>query len=297
MLFVHVILPVFIIVLAGYALQRRARLDLRPLTECSLYLFTPALVFSALLRRELHPDLVGQLTLFMIAYTAAMTALAVLMARTWCLDGNAGRALVLTTAMMNVGNFGLPLVMFAYGAAALDVSILTFVLFNIPLGTLAIVVAQGNGTGWGEAVCNALRIPIFHAVLLALLCKGVGWLPPEFILRPTELVGQAAVPVMLVLLGMQLARAGIGRGWVFCGAATVLRLAVAPLMAIGLTALFGIDGLARKVLILQTSTPAAVLTLLYAVRFNTKPELVAGTIFLSTLASALSLTVLLYWLG
>jgi predicted permease len=296
MMFIHVILPVFIIVLAGYILQRQARLDLRPLTETSLFLFTPALVFSSLLRNELVAAQAGKFLLFMFIYTAIMTLAALLIGRWRGFDGQTNRALVLTTAMMNVGNFGLPLVMFAYGTEALAISVLTFVLFNFSLGSFAIVVAQGE-TGLAEAVRNMLRIPILHATLLAILFKITGWSLPEFVLHPVELLGQAAVPIMLTLLGMQLANVkGLG-GWGFCGVAATLRLAVGPLVGWILAILLGIEGLPRKVLILQTSTPSAVLTLLYSVRFNTRPDLVSGAIFVSTLMSAASLTVLLYLLG
>jgi predicted permease len=197
---------------------------------------------------------------------------------------------------MNVGNFGLPLVMFAYGTAALDISVLTFVLFNFSLGTFAIIVAQG-GTSIKAAFSNMLRIPIFHAAIAALICKAISWQPPEFILRPLDLLGQAAVPLMLVLLGMQLAKVKTVSNLGFCCLATILRLGVAPVIATGIALLLGIDGLPRKILILQTSTPSAVLTLLYSVRYDTRPDLVSGTILISTLLSAGSLTFLLYWLG
>ncbi|MCK7489009.1 MAG: hypothetical protein MZU79_01235 [Anaerotruncus sp.] len=78
----------------------------------------------------------------MLLYTAVMTVIAVAINR-WCkLEAKVGRALILTTAMMNIGNFGLPLVMFAYGPEALSLSVLTFVLFNFALSSYAIVVAQ-----------------------------------------------------------------------------------------------------------------------------------------------------------
>ncbi len=296
MLFVNVILPVFAIVAAGYLLQRRAQFDLRPLADSSLYLFTPALVFSSLLRHSLAVAQLGQFLLFMLLYTAVMTGLALAVARWRQYAGKDGRALILTTAMMNIGNFGLPLVLFAYGPEALSLSVLAFVLFNFSLSSFAIVVAQGEA-GVAEATGNMLRIPLVHATLLAFLCKGAGWSVPEFVLRPVELLGQAAVPVMLSLLGMQLGRVTTLGAWGFCALATGLRLLVGPLLAVALAALLGIDGLARKVLILQTSTPAAVLTLLYAVRYQTRPDLVAGSILLSTLLSAVTLTALLYLLG
>jgi predicted permease len=101
------------------------------------------------------------------------------------------------------------LLFFAYGEASLNISVVLFVLFNIPLGTLAILIAQGQDVKWQEALRNTLKIPIFYGVALALLCKLFNWQPPEFVLRTTDLLEQAAIPIMLVLLGMQLSRTKI----------------------------------------------------------------------------------------
>jgi predicted permease len=297
MLFVQVILPIFLIASAGFVFARKTAADLAPLANSALYLFAPALVFSSLLKRSVEGDVLGLLALFMVLYTAALCLLAVCVSRWRRFDGNTTRAFTLTTSMINTGNYGLPLVFFAYGEAALNVSVLLFVLFSLPLGTLAIVIAQGQGVKWQEAVRNSLKIPIFYGVALALFCKLVNWQPPEFFIRATELLGQAAIPLMLVLLGMQLSRVKIYKNWGFFSLSTMIRLLVGPALAIALTALLGLDGLTRKIVILQTSTPSAVIPLLYSIRFNTRPDLVSGTILLSTLCSAFTLTALLYWLG
>jgi predicted permease len=296
MLFINIILPVFLIILSGYVLERKSGLYFRTLTHTSLYLFSPALVFSALMKQEIRLELAIDLLLFMLLYTLVLLAIAVAVGRLLRLPADSRAALSLSTVMMNVGNFGLPLSWFAFGEAGLEVSVLTFVIFNIPLSTLAIVLAQGAGAPLGEAVRNTLRIPIFYALLLALLLKVLALVPPAFLLRPLELLGQAAIPLMLVLLGMQLARTRLIALPGFLALSTGMRLLLAPAVAWLLTALLGIDGLTRAVLILQTSTPAAVLPLLYALRFGTRPDLVAGAIFVTTLLSALSLTVLLYLL-
>ncbi|MDY6848219.1 MAG: AEC family transporter [Thermodesulfobacteriota bacterium] len=296
MLFVQVVLPVFLIVCAGIVLEKTARLDFRTLTISSLYVFCPALVFSALMKREFELTLAGDLFLFMVLYTAALYGFSWLIARMAGFDRESRSALLLTTVMMNVGNFGLPLTYFAFGEAALEVSVLTFVLFNIPLGTLAIVIAQGSKGSLSTALLNMAKIPIFHGVVLAFLFKMLQWVPPTFVLRPIDLVGQAAIPVMLLMLGMQLARTRWQNRVGFLSLATLTRLAASPLLAWGLTALLDIKGLARSVVILQTSTPSAVLPLLYALRFGVRPDLVAGTILTTTLVSAGTLTLLLYLL-
>lgn len=297
MLFVQVILPVFIIAGAGFIFARKSGADLNSLASSALYLFAPCLVFSALMKRSVESDVLGQLTLFMVIYTAALCLLAYGIARWRKLDGDSTRAFTLTTSMMNIGNFGLPLVFFAYGEHALNVSVVLFVLFNIPLGTLAIFIAQGQGRAWKEALINTIKIPIFHGVALAILLKALEIPVPAFLLRATDLLGQATIPLMLVLLGMQLSKSRIRQDWGFFSLATAVRLLIGPVLAIILTAVLGIEGLTRKIVILQTSTPSAVLPLLYAIRSGTRPDLVSGTILLTTLCSALTLTLLLYWLG
>ncbi len=297
MLFVQVILPVFLIAATGFFFARKSGADLQSLANSVLYLFAPSLVFSALIKSHVESDLLGRLALFMALYTALFCLLAFCTSRCCKFDNDTTRAFTLTTSMVNIGNFGLPLVFFAYGEASLDISVVLFVLFNIPLGTLAIIIAQGRGAKWREALGNTMKIPIFYGVALAILCKLINWQPPEFILRTTDLLGQATIPVMLVLLGMQLSRSKIRQNWGFFGLSTAFRLLVGPLIAVALTGLLGFDGLTRKIVILQTSTPSAVLPLLYTIRFGTRPDLVSGTILLSTLCSAFTLTGLLYWLG
>jgi hypothetical protein len=294
MLFVQIILPVFLIILAGYILEKRTDLPLGPLSDISLFLFSPCLVFSALIEREISFVMAGDLFLFMILYTAALLAVAFLTGRFLKMDGEVRSALCLSTAMMNVGNFGLPLAYFAFGDRGLEPSILTFVMFNLSLGTVAIMIAQGSRVPLASVLLNTCKIPIFHAVILAFCLKYLQLEVPGFLLRAITLLGQAAIPLMLVLLGMQLARTRFQGNTGFISVSVLLRLVLAPLVAWGIAALLGIKGLARDVVILQTSTPSAVLPLLYALRFNTRPDLLAGAIFATTLLSALSLTVILY---
>jgi len=296
MLFIDIILPVFLIVAAGYFFEKKTRPDFRPLTDISLYIFSPALVLSALVKQDISLSLTGDILLFMVLYTAAMGLFASIAARAMSFGPEQKRALSLTTVFMNVGNFGLPLAWFAFGEAGLEISIMTFVLFNIPLGSLAIIIAQGRQTALKSALANMAKIPIFHAVLLALAIKGVGIKLPLVLLRPVELLGQAAIPVMLVLLGMQLAKTKLQGSMAFLSLSTVLRLLIAPLLGWALTTALGMEGLVQAVVILQTSTPSAVLPLLYSLRFGTRPDLVAGAILVTTAASAVTLTALLYLL-
>lgn len=296
MLFINIIVPVFIIIGCGWGLGRFFKVEQGPLATSSLYLFAPALVLSALLKHPISSDHALDVLLFMMIYMVIMLLLAKLACRLMAIDESCKPALTLTTAMMNIGNFGLPLSYFAFGEQGVPIAVLVFVMFNLPLGSLAIVIAQGKGAKLSTAIVNSSKIPIFHAVIIALIFNLLHIELPLFLLRPLDIIGQVAVPLMLVILGIQISKTQ----WIipirFMTAACSLRLVIAPVIAWGTCHVLNIDGLYRDILILQTSTPSAVLPLLYALRFNTRPDLVASTIMVTTLLSAASLTVLLYLL-
>ena len=56
------------------------------------------------------------------------------------------------------------------------------------------------------------------------------------------------------------------------------------------------DGLTRKVLVLQASMPVGVLNYLFAQRYGRSPEQVASLVLVSTLISIISIPMLLAWL-
>jgi hypothetical protein len=230
----------------------------------------------------------------MLLYTSAMLLVATIFTRILSITPDSRPAFTLTTVMMNIGNFGLPLSYFAFGEQGFPVAVLVFVIFNLPSATIAIVIAQGKQAKLTTAINNSLKIPIMYSVIIALLLNGANIELPLFITRPLDLIGQVAVPMMLVVLGMQISRTRWHLSLKFMSFASLLRLVIAPAIAWLICQALNITGLYRDVLILQTSTPSAVLPLLYALRFNTRPDLVASTIMVTTVLSAVTLTILLY---
>ena len=95
MLFINVVLPVFLIVLSGYFLGRKLTLDSTTLTNLSLYVLTPALVFSALLKNPISIDLGSRLALYMMLYTALMLGVGWLTAIVFRIKGDSRQALII----------------------------------------------------------------------------------------------------------------------------------------------------------------------------------------------------------
>jgi predicted permease len=201
---------------------------------------------------------------------------------------------LLSVLVVNAGNFGLSVALFAFGpdaqARAMVYFVTTAVLGNI-FGT---AIAAGGGS-WRETVARMARVPMVYATLAALVVSGFGLTLPELLARPISLLGNAAVPAMLLILGMQLAhsvgalRANLGVVTV----ATVLRLVLAPLLGLVVAQVTRVQGLTRQACMLQSGMPSGVTGTILALEYDLEPEIVTSTVFFSTLCSALTLSVLI----
>ena len=298
MVFVKILLPIFIVISLGGFFEKNKRPDFKTISDLTLYFLAPCLVFAGLLKA--HDQIAAffpKALAFMVALTLIFWGISSLCGYLLKFDAKRQSAFSLGTIMMNTGNYGLPLVLFAYGPEGLAYGVIVLVLFTFPLGTLAIYIASRGRDNPGRAFLEIFKIPLFYAVALAALWRWLSLPMPEFIFKTIDMVGQAAIPGLLMLLGMQLARTRFKGDIKPVLSSSFLRLAVSPVIAFLLCFLLNIKGLPRNILILQTSTPSAIIPLLYAVKYDTHPDMVAGSILASTLLSAVSLTGLLYLLG
>jgi len=164
--------------------------------------------------------------------------------------------------------------------------------------TLGVSIAAGSdGAGWRSAVRRMLAVPpvyaAFGAVLVRVLAIDVTQPALEPILAGVETAGRAAIPVMLTILGMQLAQTSVTQHLSLALTASGLRLIVAPVIAWIVAALIGLTGLARQTSIVEASMPAAVINIILSTEYRAAPALVTSTVLVSTLISPITLTVLL----
>jgi predicted permease len=302
--FAQVLLPILVVVASGYLLQRRLELDLHSVNRLSLYLLSPALIFSALAQSRIEATETLRITAFMTLFVVAIGLVTWLVALALRLDGIDRAALMLCVMFMNAGNYGLPAARFAFGQEGFDRAVLFFVVQAILAQTLAIYIAgAGHGDRRGGLV-QLLKMPQVYAVLAVLAVRLGGLrLDPEGegilndVFRGVDLVGDAAVPLLLIVLGLQLAETGrIGEG-PKVALATVLRLGLSVPLAIGLSYALNLDGLSTKLAIMLSSMPTAVNVTILAIEFNVRPRFVSSVVVVSTAASVFSLTLILVLLG
>ena len=295
---VEAILPVFALVGVGGALGHWRRTDPAPLVDVCLYLLMPLLMFTALVRDPLSAPEAARYVGWYLAYTAAAWLTGTLLARLAGWDRPSQASVCLALMGINVGSYGVPVVLFAIGESALSGSMVLLACSNATAGSIGVYVAAAGRATPRQAFYSVFRLPLVYAVGLALVCTGFDLRVPAAPLELAYAVGMCGPMLSLVVLGLQLARVdwgGTGGGQLL---PTVgVKLVLAPVLGILLALALADDPEVLRLLALMACLPTAINGLLLSVRFDARPDLLGAVIFITTLASPLAMLFVLAWLG
>lgn len=295
--FANNLLPVLVLGTAGFLLGRALHIDSRSLGRVIFYLFSPVLVFDLLIHNRLPFGDMALTMGFCLAVFTVMTLFTWIVMRVLRLDRPTMIAILLTVAFGNTGNYGLPLVSFAFGENALAHATLYFVTTSILFNTVGVLIASLGHLEFKQALLGLVKIPTMYAVLLAAILTHFSVSLPLPIERTVSLAADGAIPMMLILLGVELSRVQWSNSKRLVGLSAGMRLLLGPLVGVLLSIPFGLQGVARQGGIVQTGMPTAVTTTVLATEFKLDSSLVTAIVFISTLLSPLTLTPLLVYLG
>jgi malate permease and related proteins len=283
-----VVAPVFVVALVGLAWARSgAQFDEVSISRLVLNIGIPCLVFRSLTSLDVSP-----------AELATMAGLAAAVMTSFAAGGLAAlKAMNLPAhtylgplVFANSGNIGLPICLFAFGDAGLALGMAYFAV-----SSTCHVVLGGPLFAGTFSLRPFFRSPLTWAVMMTIGVVTSGITVPVWIGRTTTLLGDIAIPLMLLTLGASLSKMhpeSLGRTVIL----SFVRLGLGVSAGLLLTALLDVGGLTRKVLILQASMPVGVLNYLFAQRYERTPEQVASLVLVSTLISVVSIPTLLAWL-
>ncbi|NJN02796.1 MAG: AEC family transporter [Leptolyngbyaceae cyanobacterium SL_1_1] len=290
---ISAVLPIALVALAGVYVGRRFELDLQTLARLNIYALLPALVLTSLAETTLALKSAIAITAAFLLNTALLYLLAIGLGRSLKFSTDEQKSLIATTLFANVGNMGLPFVLFSLGQAGLDRAVVYLVGSSLMIASVFPIVLKGTGVRAG--VQFTLRLPVFWAATAGMALQAGGEALPQAVERGVTLLSGGAIPIALLTLGIQLSRTQFvfGRYELF-GAG--LRLVVSPLLAYAIGRMLGLAGLDLQVLVLQAAMPVAVNSLIWVTELGGDTVRVARTIVLSTLLSFLTLPWVL-WLS
>lgn len=284
-----VIVPLALPVVAGALLSRYKQLEIKPLLTLVLYYLTPALIFDTLMKAEVSSQDVYLTFGFSLSNLLLLWAAANLIGKLLKMKANDVSALTLISAFTNSVNYGIPLILLAFGQLGLDKASVYVVLQMVIINTIGVYFAARSHFSIKGAIKSVFSLPAIYAAIFALLLRMIGTTLPQGISSGISMIADSYSPIVLAILGIQMMNVKRDKlesntgttFWIGMG----MRLLVAPLIALATLSLLNIDGILHSVLFVLACMPVAVNAGILAQKFDASPKIVTKCILWTTLIS------------
>jgi predicted permease len=296
-LFANNVLPIILAAGAGYLLAKYIRIDPRSVSQIAFKIFIPCLIFQLLTTSNLNNDDILRMGGYTVLSIAIFGICAWILARTLHFKKSMVSALLLIMMFGNAGNYGLSLNKFAFGDQALAYASIYFATATILINTAGVVIASLGTANIKNAVLDLLKTPVVYALLLAIAFNYMNWQLPTPLSRTVSILAAGAVPLMIVLMGIQLYHSHWTGQARTLSMSVILRLVVSPILAVPVALIFGLQGAALQAGIAQSAMPVAVMMTILATEYNVEPSFITMSVVLSTVLSPVTITPLLALLG
>ncbi len=293
----HNILPIMLVASFGYLLHRRLSLQIGTLSSVVFNILSPCLVFASLANSQLPADELVRLVAFSVINILVMGVLAFLLARLLNLQRAEKASLLIVAMFVNGGNYGLTLLQLRYGEDGLSRGVVYYVTSTVMVYTVGVIIASMGNVSWRATLQRMARLPAVYAAVLAIIVYSFSIHIPEPIMSGITIAGNGAIPVMLLILGMQIASIRPEDKGRYVWPAVGLRLLGGPVVGIGVALFLGLQGAARSTMVIEASMPSAVINLILASEFGLPTTNVARIVVLSTLLSPLTIAAMIALLG
>ncbi len=287
------LLPIFVVASIGFVLARRLHVDVRSLSRITFNALAPCLVFNLLVTSRVGAAEFGLIVAYTLLFVAAVGAIARVAAIPLRLDQPHMAAFLIVVMFSNAGNYGLSVVLFAFGGEALARAAIFFVTSALVMYTFGTFLASRGRHGGRAALHGLARVPAVWGLVAAVLVIWTGADLPKVVSRPVDLLAAAAIPSMLLVLGMQFERGGKPERPGLVALAAALVLVGAPIVGFVLASALGLTGVTRQAVLVQSAMPSAVITTIVALEFDIAPSFVASVVVATTLASPVTVSILI----
>ncbi|MBU0951404.1 MAG: AEC family transporter [Elusimicrobia bacterium] len=294
-IFMNVIIPVFFIIAVGYIMEKKFKLNMRTLSDLNFYVFVPALIFVKMLDSDLQPSKTIGILLFYLIHFAILFAISFILFSPKVVRQKR-TTLTLCTVFHNAGNYGIPLMLLAYGTEGVSVIAIIMIALNLLCFTMGIFMMESEHKDMSKTMVNLLKIPVIYAIFIGFALRFFHLNPPHQIMIPIGHLADGLIAVALLTLGAQLALSKPGKDLKFVSLGVFMRLVIAPIIAVLLVPFFKFTGNIGPIMILSSGLPVAVNAYLLAAEYDNEAELASQLVFWSTVLSAFSIPVILYFL-
>ena len=286
----NILLPVFIVAAIAALAYLKLKFDIQTISRAAFYIFSPALVLDSLINSDVSGDEFGLIALATTLTLLTVWGLGEVIAQLLRLNKGTQAAFLVSITSPNSANYGLPVVLFALGETGLARAALYVTVNSLIRSSLGVYLsARGSIASSISVLRRVFSVPVIYAAVVGLVLNLARIQVPEPIIKAAHILGQGLVPASLLVLGSQIVETFREQRQISqkpaLAIAVFTRLVAAPLIAVIISTLLGLVGLTQKVVILETATPTAVMSLVLATEFDTDVPFAALSILVTTLVS------------
>lgn len=291
-----IILPIFVLIAIGYTMQKKFRLDLSTLARLNIYFLVPGFMFVTLYTTEFSGALFLQVALFFIVFVSILYLISIVVAKYLKMDKDKRTIFSNSVMFFNSGNYGVPVndLVFRSDPYAMSIQVIVMAFQNVFLFSYGVFSLRSAKNGRMAAALAYFRMPVLYALVGGILFNTFQVPLPEFIWVPANYVADAMISIALLTLGAQVAQIKIVSGLSSIYYSLLLRLVVGPLVALGMIYTFGLDGVTAQALLIASCMPTSVNSAVIAQEYSDYPHYAAQIVLFSTLASAATVTMVIY---
>ncbi len=304
-IFLHIllnnVLPMSIMIALGIVLQKAFSLDIKTLSKLNFYLFSPAIIFNLLYTTEISVSVIGKVMLFFVVFMLGQYILVEAVVRLRGYKPSMRSAMRNSVLFYNSANYGIPLNQLAFSGNkdTLAIQILIMMVQSLIPNTYGIYNVNAHKADLRMILKTIFSMPIIYVIPVAFFLRGFEVPIPDSIETPIGYLSQAFIGTALITLGVQLGSMEwrISRNQLTdVSLSGMLRLVAGPALAWLIVSLMGLDKLTAAALIVSSSVPTSLSSVLLAVEFDNEKEFASQSVFVSTLISILTVTVVIYLL-
>ena len=284
----EVVTPVFLLAAIGYSwVKLGCEYRVEFVTRLAMTLAVPALVFTSLTQNTINPEFLSEMMIVVCVAYALVSVLGLIFTFIFKLDL---RTFLMPLISGNTGNLGLPLCFLAFGKDGLGYAVIVFAFTSIVAFTFGLSVVSGT-----RSFKQPLKEPLVPATTLGLLFMFYGWETPKILTNSLNLIAQMAIPLMLITLGVAVARLKTRLAFKTLGI-SISKIMIGTSIGIAVGYQFSLPYEAFAVLVIQMSMPVAVTSYLLAEKYGANSEAVAGLVVTSTFLTTFTTPLLLSFL-
>jgi len=303
----HNIIPIFLLISLGFLLSKKFDLHIFSLSKLMFYLFVPPFIFVNLYTTDLKLNMLTVLLCgVLLLITNDMIARIVAKFRNY--DVGITNAFKNSIMFNNSGNIGVSLITLIFGSApfvidgktpylneAITAQIMILVLQNISVNTLGFYNAGRANGSMKDSIKTILRMPAIYVIPLALIFKTMQIDITTTPVWPTlEYLKNGLVPMALITLGVQLSKTNFDLKNPDIHISVFIKLIISPLLALVYIHWLGLTGVVAQTIFIAYAVPTAVNTALIAVECDSCSDFASQAVMLSTLFSAITLTLAIF---